>query len=281
MEIKQNPFSFYDFLGYFVPGSIFIYFALGVSAHALPEINIYSTISGNTKLNGAELYAPLILAAYIIGHLISFISAVTIERYSTWMYGYPSKALLNLPRPNYFSASSRPIRRSIIRMLVFLVILPVSIIDLVLLKIFKLGELLNKPLDPLLIKIINKRMIDLLSKHAGIKSPGDGVTANNSDFFRYMYHYALENAPNHVSKMQNYVALYGLLRSITLCSVIVFWVAVWHLIYSSACITIAAITLAPIMLVTYMFYMAFIKFYRRFSLEAMMAASVAYAASPN
>jgi len=281
MEIKQNPFSFYDFLGYFVPGSIFIYFVIGISAHALPEINIYSKLSENTNLNGAELYAPLILAAYIAGHLISFVSAVTIEKYSTWMYGYPSKVLLNLPRPNYFDASSRPIRRSIIRVFVFLIIFPISIIDVVLIKTLKLGELLNKPLDPLLIKIINKRMIDLLSKHAGIKSPGEGVTANNSDFFRYMYHYALENAPNHVSKMQNYVALYGLLRAITLCSVIVFWVAAWHLIYSSASMTTAAITLTLIMLITYLFYMAFIKFYRRFSLEAMMAASVAYAASPN
>ena len=25
MESKQNPFSFYDFLGYFTPGAIFLY----------------------------------------------------------------------------------------------------------------------------------------------------------------------------------------------------------------------------------------------------------------
>ena len=33
MNIKQNPFSFYDFLGYFTPGAIFLYGVLLITGH--------------------------------------------------------------------------------------------------------------------------------------------------------------------------------------------------------------------------------------------------------
>ena len=31
MELKQNPFSVYDFLGYFVPGALFLFAAFAMS----------------------------------------------------------------------------------------------------------------------------------------------------------------------------------------------------------------------------------------------------------
>lgn len=38
MELNQNPFSLYDFLGYFIPGAIFIYGAIAIYAHSQPNL---------------------------------------------------------------------------------------------------------------------------------------------------------------------------------------------------------------------------------------------------
>lgn len=43
---------------------------------------------------------------------------------------------------------------------------------------------------------------------------------------RHPAYYAVENAPNHFSKMQNYVALYGFFRTLTPIAVLLFWVIV-------------------------------------------------------
>jgi apolipoprotein N-acyltransferase len=95
-----------------------------------------------------------------------------------------------------------------------------------------------------------------------------------TNYFLFIYHFALENAPQHVPKMQNYVALFGLMRTLTFYFILLFWVASWHLIYSDASLLTIAITLPALSVVSYLFYLSFIKFYRRFTLEAMMAAAV-------
>ena len=94
------------------------------------------------------------------------------------------------------------------------------------------------------------------------------------DFFRYVYHYALENAPSHVTKMQNYVALYGFLRTIAFIAVVVFWVGVWHAFMGLSGIWTSVLMVAVSAVLAYLMFMAFVKFYRRFSLEALMAMAV-------
>jgi hypothetical protein len=65
--------------------------------------------------------------------------------------------------------------------------------------------------------------------------------------------------------MQNYVALYGFLRTSCLIAILAFW---WTL-YNHHWLTAAGSCA-----VAFLLYVGFIKFYRRFSLEAMMAVSV-------
>lgn len=274
MEVKQNPFSFYDFLGYFIPGSIVIYLFILVHHHA-SGMGAPNEVASKLSLTGVGFYLPFILVSYVVGHFINYLSSITVEKYSNWMYGYPSKNLLGYQVPDYFYANKQKNRRSVLRAVVFLFMSPISIVDYFLAYRLRLDELFTKPLDPLLRKIIKKRVVDLLKNHAELDSP-EGTTPADADFFRYMYHFAVENAPNHLAKMQNYVALYGLLRTITFCSVIFFWVVLWHLSYSRSEFPTSIAVLLSVMAVSYIFFMGFMKFYRRFSLEAMMAASVSY-----
>ncbi|MFZ3153301.1 hypothetical protein [Pseudomonas sp.] len=276
MELKQNPFSFYDFLGYFTPGALFLYSCLAAYQHAQSQSASLESIANSIGLEKAEAYVPFVLLAYTFGHILSFISSVTIERYSLWAMGYPSKYLLGVKGSGYFSFSSNKNLRLAIRLLVFVIILPVSLMDFFIGKFLGLRELYAKPLDAMLANLIKDKIYALMKSKGGLKAPEKHGKASDTDFFHYAYHYAVEHAPNHLPKMQNYVALYGFLRTLTLLSILFFWAMVWHAIEQRTPPLTASATLLLLSMLCYLLFMAFVKFYRRFSLEALMAASVVY-----
>ncbi|OOG27862.1 hypothetical protein B1C78_02500 [Thioalkalivibrio denitrificans] len=276
MSIKQNPFSIYDFLGYFTPGAVFIYGVLLAVGHIDPDHTPFSYVERFLGFNRAEAYIPFILFAYVIGHFLSFVSSISVERYAIWAHGYPSKYLLGSEHPRYFHAEGKPVLRFSIRLVVAILLAPISILDWALGKKIGLTELYAKPLDPLLCEVLNKRIESLIDQHAVVTDRSDHGFPSDVDFFRYAYHYAVENAPNHMEKMQNYVALYGFLRTLTLISLLLFWAILWHSLLSSIPLAYIAIWLSTSAIVTYLFFMGFVKFYRRFSLEALMAMAVTF-----
>lgn len=276
MDLKQNPFSLYDSLGYFTPGAIFLYGLMAGYAHIQLSGNLLQQITATLSFDRAELYIPFVLASYAIGHFLSFVSSITVERYSIWAYGYPSKNLLGLKHLGYFSVSEKKIQRWIMRFVVGFILAPIALIDWLLGSFAGLGKVYIKRLDPFLIEIIQRKVFRLVSEHAELPDVDNYGRAVEHDFFRYVYHYAVENAPNHLPKMQNYVALYGFLRTLTLISIMFFWGLIWHVADGMFSYMDAAWLLLSSMLVTYVLFMGFIKFYRRFSLEALMAMAVTY-----
>lgn len=276
MDIKQNPFSLYDFLGYLIPGAMLLYGIAAAISHVDQGLNAFDEIAKHTGFKRAELYAPFVLTAYTAGHLLSFLSSITIERYSIWMFGYPSKYLLNIPHVGYYSVDEKKFIRGVLRTVVWIVMFPVTVLDFVLGRWAGFRDLYAKGLDPLLVNVINGKVKDLLVNHAGLKSPTAQGWPANHDYFRYVYHFAIEHADNHLQKMQNYIALFGFLRTLTLLSIIFFWVIVCHGVMEPVSY-LPFIKLAVFSsLVSYIFFMGFEKFYRRFSLEALMAFCVTY-----
>lgn len=280
MNIKQNPFSLYDFLGYITPGAISLYGILLIIGHISPSSTSLGFVKDYLSFDKAEIYIPFILFAYITGHFLSFISSITIEKYSIWAHGYPSKYLLGLVNPGYYHSVKKHKLRVVVRFLVLVLLAPISVSDYVLGKIIGMRELYSKPLDPLLRSVLRKRIEDLIDHHANVDNREDHGKARNVDFFRYAYHFAVENAPNHLAKMQNYVALYGFLRTITLISLVLFWAILWHSILANVALPSVGIWLTISGIVTYLLFMGFVKFFRRFSLEALMAMAVTFS-SPN
>jgi hypothetical protein len=275
MDIKQNPFSFYDFLGYFTPGALALYGVLASYAH-FSGADITEGITGILSFDRAEIYIPFILIAYVVGHIIAFVSSITIERYSLWSTGYPSKYLVGFDHPKYFDAKESPKLRKFIRFFVAIILLPLSLMDYFIGNLLGFRLLYAKKLDPLLIKIVKNKIFLLITKHAGIAKPDEHAPPYETDFFRYVYHYAVENCPAHLPKMQNYVALYGFLRALTLLGIISFWVILIHSIFGYISIVNSITYISLCTLVTYLLYMGFVKFYRRFSLEALMAFVASY-----
>ena len=97
---KQNPFSLYDFLGYLVPGTVFLFGS--VLLHSVATSNGWPSMAwlhSFEMFSHASLYVPFVFLSYLLGHVISFISAATIERFSIWTIGYPSRFLMGIRKP--------------------------------------------------------------------------------------------------------------------------------------------------------------------------------------
>jgi len=272
MNIKQNPFSVYDFLGYFTPGAIFLYSLLFGYAHMSKSANPQEYITNTLGFDKAEIYIPFVLASYTLGHLLSFLSSISVERFSILAHGYPSKYLLKMETDGYFESKGS----LFIKLVLLIAILPISVFEYFIGYAFNLRAMYTKPLDRVLRVLISKKINKLVTMHGDIKKPGDFGKPEKTDFFRYAYHYAVEHAPNHLPKMQNYVALYGFLRTLSFISVLIFWVIVWHTFSGSFGSLEASGWLLASSILSYILFMAFMKFYRRFSLEALMALSVSY-----
>lgn len=273
MTIKQNPFSFYDFLGYLTPGAVFLYAILLLLGHLAPGTTTIEFATDKLSFEKAEVYIPFVLLAYIAGHFLSFLSSITIEPYSIWAHGYPSKYLLGIPSQGYLHVDQNGSR--LVRRIVFVLLGPISVFDWILGRMAGM-RFYAKPLDNLLSEVLKQRIECLIENHAQIHKKEKYGTANQSDFFRYAYHYAVENAENHLPKMQNYVALYGFLRTLTFVLLILFWISVWHIISAPVSFLTAALVIAGSGSITFFMFMGFVKFYRRFSLEALMAMAVTY-----
>ena len=188
MDIKQNPFSFYDFLGYLIPGAVFLYGILLTLGHLATGTTALEFVTTRLSFDKAEIYIPFVLLAYIAGHFLSFVSSITIERYSIWAHGYPSKYLLGIPTQGYLKVEQNKKLRKVMRIFVFILLAPISILDWLLGDKAGMRVLYAKPLDKLLICVLRQRIELLIDDHAQVKDRESHGKAGQIDFFRYAYH---------------------------------------------------------------------------------------------
>lgn len=277
MGNNQNPFSLYDFLGYFTPGAVFLYVGIAVSERFV-QFNFHENIKGR-GFHELETYVGLVILAYIIGLALSLLSSVFIEKFSIWRYGYPSKYLTSTSHHGYFkSTSDEPELIScpnvLARLIVWVFLLPVSLLDWI------FGDLLNRKslyvgaLDHVLNKIVWAKVGDLLTKNSGLSKPPSGESWYRQDYFRFLYHYVLVNSEVHAPSLKNYVALYGFSRTMTFLFVVMFWGSFILLCkYHFQSNILLSVFVASIPM-SFIYYMNFNKFFRRYSLEDLMAVAV-------
>lgn len=268
----KNPFSFYDFLGYLFPGLIAVLF-MKIVYSVQGEITIFSVIatgiSSSLEWKDAVQYTVL---AYVTGHLVSYFSSLTVEPYLIWSYGYPSCFLLQERYDKNFFDKNEHVGKTgtfCWKLLVCVIILPICLASLFFGKLLRFRFYVLKPLDQYLRDNINKK-IDSLQELLQLSHRREG-----DDIHRVLMHYNYEHYGNHVRKYDNYVALYGFLRSLSfLCSSIFLFLLLVELrtIDFEAPIDWQAIAILGLLFcITYLYYLGFIKFYRRFTLENLMS----------
>lgn len=256
---EKNPFSLFDFLGYFFPGAFALLilwssYIVCTKNEVLPISYITESIaycSNGKSLDIVKVAVPFILCAYILGHLISYLSAISVEFFTNKSFGYPSMYLLSdkvknvhdyywysdfnyEPREEWrirIKSREYTIRRRvgcldfisfvrhnfdfrlIYRMVLWLVLFPVSIVVMG----FKFISLpivnfVTRPQDRYVVNCIEEKLF-ALADELGVKRPPINLQC---DFHRIVMHYVYVNCKECQGKVDNYVALYGFLRAITL-----------------------------------------------------------------
>ncbi len=280
--MNQNPFSFYDFLGYLIPGGFFIllmYFC-GLTFDLDIVIDLTELLRGQSQIFGILNYGSIVIISYIAGHFISITSAFFIEKYMNEELQYPSEYLFNKlsdDKKNVLTPSSdklnedtkRKIKCCIIKVMLF----PIIPWDYATQKLCYSQSLPFQLANTtwLMIKEGYEKKFRIDDKLLNIR------TGLHDDLFRLAYHYVYEFSNQHQTKIQNYVALYGFCRNICLVFVITFWISFLTLIYRAiegGAVSYISISTLLSFFFVYVFYVGFVKFYRRYTLEVLMAFAV-------
>ena len=290
--MSKNPFSIYDFMGYLFPGvMVFVlylaFYQIEFDVTRLKDISLASNpeLSGKFDLEKSFL---LIVLCYILGHIVAYLSSITVEFASNKIFGYPSKYLLNEKRLdwgkmflNYFmtegtSSSAffkwvKLVMKVLLKLIVLVLLFPVLFSIFTIGYFFDINGFMSRSLDPYLRDTIIEKEY-LLAKKLEIKHPD---VNEECDYHRIILHYVYLNIANSQRKTDNYIALYGFLRSICLLSCITFLLV---LVLSLKTIEFSAPVdyriigvLCFLYFVAYLMFLGFMKFYRRYTLENFMA----------
>jgi hypothetical protein len=270
--VKQNPFSFYDFLGYMLPGAVLLYlltFVFGIDG-------LISVLSLNEDSNSTASqllsFIPAVISSYLLGHILAIGSSALIESFSNYSNGYPSEFLFGVKVNSYLNSDSTI--GNVGRIILWVVILPISVFKLVLkdvcqIKMFNQAKYLPSPLKEAAFTKCKKLLNDEIEVDTSMLTIENGI---DGDYLRLLYHFIFEHSERHANKLQNYVALYGLTRNVSFVFILSFWGALISTFTTSS--DISWWHVGSFATLAYIFYIGFVKFYRRYSLEAVMAASV-------
>lgn len=306
--MNKNPFSLYDFLGYLFPGllTILIIFYMK-SIIDTTEVEDFISFSKfmNTFTNGTNLQwwkstMVLIVLSYVLGHIIAYFSSVSIEYFANKNFKYPSYYLLNNENRKYKDylktyffdevqfEKYRLVRTTVFfkiekirerkgygkllwRIILFIGLFPITGFFFSLGIFTGLNKFIVRPLDDYIRNSIKSKLNNLTSS-LGIERPD---VNSNADLHRIVMHYVFLNITNSQKKTENYVAIYGFLRAISLICCIYTDVIIYKGIMTidfSLPIDWGAIFVISVMIaVCNILFMGFIKFYRRFTLENYMA----------
>lgn len=255
----KNPFSIYDFLGYLFPGSLalFILYVICKVDASVDEVIPFSYVSSfmeflrdkEIQIDIWKVGLPFIVVAYILGHLFSYFSSITVEYMTNRAFGYPSKYLLSHDdintHENYWGGNIEhqlnPLKKHWyrfivnplihvlniiiylfynlnsayywVRTIIFFCLLPISVLILSSSKITRLLiNFVTKPLDQYFINCIEAKIFHLPENIDLLKPPIN----LQCDFHRIIMHYVYLNIPGSRRKVDNYIALYGFLRATAL-----------------------------------------------------------------
>lgn len=281
--MSKNPFSIYDFLGYLFPGIItlmLLIFIVSLSKEGKAaeiedyfRINEFSRVLTQNDLKRWESTFVAIILSYIIGHIMAYLSSVSVEYFTNRVFTYPSHYLLFSERKASWRKLmwrfwfSKDIWRIFYCTILLILLLPVIIFIIP----STIRRFITRPLDEYVRNSIQNKLWKL-SDTLHLKLPDVNTDA---DYHRIVMHYVYLNIPNSQRKADNYVTIYGFLRTHTLIACLFFDYLFWTQVYTIlSSLTIHWKTIWLLLLVFFMtniLYMGFVKFYRRFTLENYMA----------
>lgn len=269
--IERLPFTIYDVIGYLAPGS----FAVWISLLAAKHLKLHQTLGishnsififNNTYIDAIILISAFITASYITGYIISFLSAIIVERLLIRSAGYPTASLMGFRDEIEKKEKDAVYCISNIIMLIFM---NTTFIVVFITKKTKLFTYLNEKLPNNIIKKTKERY-KLINNKNKIKE--------KENWFNLIENYIKNNHQDAYLRMYNYVVIYGFLRSFCLLFNIIFIKFSIYFIYK--CISLDLKQYELIWMISFLLFIAFIslvlfhayvKFFRRYSKEGLTA----------
>lgn len=288
--MEKNPFSIYDFMGYLFPGALLMYIICYLCGPFDPY-NIFDlkdfiqAFHMDTSIDAYTIgrLAMFVVISYILGHMVSYLSSLTVELVFRKTFGYPSKYLFSKSRitwkemfNNYIASMATVDKKYIKKFVVLLKILLAIVVSPIMIMNFTLGHWLG--INVFVTRSLDKNLQHIIEEKNNIMLKKIKVNPHSKpedDSHRMVLHYVYHNIPSSQHKTENYIALYGFLRAISFIFCIAFDCL---LIYAITTIDFdAAISwkliseLGILFFVAYISYLGFTKFYRKYTLENYMA----------
>ena len=294
--MDKNPFSIYDFMGYLFPGIIALFFIQlmwdGNDNSIFNILNLENFKDITNKINDSinlETSVVCVVLAYILGHIIAYLSSVTVEYFANKTFGYPSEYLmsnteyslrdlaskyfLNMKWNDFHLKKSFSLIKSGFfwcRFIISIIILPVTLMTFIFTYVIGINKFITRPLDNYLVDGIKEKSKEI-AKMLDVNYPDNDP---DCDYHRLIMHYVYYNLPVCQNKTDNYISLYGFLRSICF---ILNGMFLFITIKVIPTINIYAPfdekkvwTWCILFALSYISFLAFVKFYRRFTLENYM-----------
>ena len=235
----------------------------------------------------------LIISSYMAGHIVSYLSSITIEKVTIWYYDYPSKYLL-LEKKRRFKSNLwnhvfpligeskvkisriQRILSIIFRISILIFLLPWTLGTILIGRMLNMDNYMARPLDPTTVQAI-KNKLSMLKKKLCIEDvvikQKEGVMIEHFDFLRLIHHYEYGRNAYAATKMDNYVAIYGFLRSQSLLFTLLFWSCAGLFIFTDFKTDLGSwwFVLSSTSILSYICFMGFMKFYRRYTVENFMS----------
>lgn len=288
----KNPFSIYDFLGYLFPGSVFLVL-IGVIIYDyenFPNAEVFKDflIFAKDYKFSLESSFLFVIIAYVMGHVIAYLSSLCVEGFSNKVFGYPTKYLLGKSDyrwrklvKSYFDTNASDdkkyswlkfiirVFKLLMRLFIAIILFPITSSVYTFGYLLEINEFITRPLDQYLRDAITAKIKNLITS-LGIKENGE-----NEDYHRLIMHYALINIPESQQKVNNYIALYGFLRAMAMLACLL---SDYLMVKALLSINFGSPADWPLIICTfisfvmaYILFMGFVKFYRRTTLEDFMA----------
>lgn len=273
-RVENLPFTVYDVLGYAGPGFFGLVYFSGLWLLNDGSFSLIVLSDLNFGFFGDFIATTLIIViSYILGHVFSFVSSLTVEKLSTSLLGYPSRFSAQSGWKDSWDPSSHFCKyvreKPVLAGLIFLFFFPYSIILFIFIQVPHARDYLGKRLDKSIIDIMKDRFRALNDKRFYIDFEN-----SPSNWFKYLEFYCINNLPGAAGRMYNYLTIYGLMRSCCLIFHCGFWISFWFSFYGSVHLGNIFIFISLVsLLFSFTTFLGFQKFFRRYTEEAILAFS--------
>jgi hypothetical protein len=220
MRVERLPFTVYDIIGYLFPGLILLVGIIFLGEF-LNVISVISLIDNfGTKLTVlAGLF--LLVSAYALGHVISLVGSLTIEKLITTSVGYPSQYLLPNQKTEYASEGSDANGR--IKHAVNSICIKnssnssVKLVRFCFFPLYFLIRILNFfGLFVHLVKQIDKRPKVIFDNRFSSAFGAARDTLEGKEWFSLVESSIWHHSPGGAARMYNYLTIYGFCRNLSL-----------------------------------------------------------------